>query len=226
MKNQRILPWLLSFSMLPMLVNGGVLAYQDQTGVAGLQNYGCALGMDFNVNRSITITSLGAFDNGLLGNLDGRDESSGVSVQIYNVDTGLPVGPSILLTSSDPGTQIGGDAFKSVNPFVLPSGFHGSIVAFNDLNYNTGGSANSTQTLNDNQGAISFVGGGRFDGSGSFNIFPGTVDGGPANRYDAGTFIMSSSVPDGGTTVGFLGSGLLALLAFRRKLIRGAIQIR
>jgi hypothetical protein len=188
------------------------IIYQDLV-APNLQNIVGALGMDFTVNESIQVTALGAFDNGVNANLAGS-AGSGVTVGIFNVNTGTLVGPSVFFQAGGSYLQIGGDAFQSVSPFVLVPGLY-SIVSLNDSNFNSMGAPNIYQQLDDLNGAISFVGGGRY-GTLSFAL-PPTIDGGPPNRYDAGTFEATvSAVPEPSTwammLLGFCGLGF----AFRQ----------
>lgn len=209
--------------------SAAVVIYQDsivpqvgtQTAIVagstnGLQDWNGRLGMDFTVNSSILVSALGAFDNGVQGRLDGVN-GSGVTVGIINVGTGLLVGSSAFFNASGSYTQIGADAFQNVTSFILAPGQY-SIVAVDDRNYNQGyfGGPNIYQTLNSLGGAITFSGPSRFDGSSTLGL-PGSADGPPVNRYDAGTF-MASAVPEVSTwammILGFLGVGFLA---YRRK---------
>ena len=166
------------------------IVYQDQSGImVNLQNWQGNLGMDFQVNSTIVVDALGVFDNGNIGTLVGST-GTGVEVGIFNLTTGLLVGPSLLFTPASLVTQTGGDAFLNVTPFSLVPGQY-SIVTLNDQNYNEGftnHTNNTTQTLNSLGGAISFIGSSRFDGNSGLLELPSEIDGGPANRYDAGTF--------------------------------------
>jgi hypothetical protein len=194
-------------------------AYSNNAGITGLQNYGGALGLDFQVNSAITITALGAFNNGLPANLDGKDGASGITVGIFTL-SGVQVGASAHFTSTTAGiTQLNGDAFLSVTSFTLAPGSY-SIVATNDINYNSMGAANNFNITDDGGGLIGFIGNARYSPSISFAL-PSTVDGGPADRYAAGTFQFTA---DTGTDVPepasaallFAGLGALALLRRRR----------
>jgi hypothetical protein len=181
-----------------------VIAY-DNAAVANNQAFGGTLGLAFDINKPVVVSQLGAFDMDSSGHvaLKGVDGTSGITVFIVNRDTGLQFGPSVTFSPSNPGHQINGDAFLPISLLTLPAGFHGEIVAQNDPNYNTGGGANASSTLNTANGAISFVYippptppattplpvGPRYNGG--FVVYPGNLDGGPANRYDAGTFMVT-----------------------------------
>jgi len=186
--------------------NANTIAYNNDVTNLSLQNWGRSLGMDFQVNTPITITALGAFDNGVLTNLNGSDGTSGVTVLIYDLSNQQQVGSSVTFSAANSGTQIGGDAFLPVN-FVLAPGSY-SVVAWNDINYNSFGTPNTTSHLNMGGGDITFIGDSRYDFSAG--IFPQQLDGGPVNRYDAGTFEFS---PEPATFCmlggAFLGFGLL-----------------
>jgi hypothetical protein len=182
----------------------------------GLQDWSGRLGMDFTVNSSILVTALGAFDNGDQARLAGVN-GNGVQVAIFNLGTGLQVGSSVSFNGGGGYTQIGGDAFLNVPGFSLAPGNY-SIVAVDDRNYNQGyfGGPNIHQVTNNLGGAISFIGVSRYDSTSALGV-PGNFDSGPANRYDAGTFV-ASAVPEPATwammILGFFGVGFVA---YRRK---------
>ncbi len=188
------------------------IVYQDLV-APNLQNIVGALGLDFNVNQSIQVTALGAFDNGVNANLGGS-AGTGVTVGIFNVNTGTLVGPSVFFQAGGIYLQIGADAFQSVSPFVLGPGLY-SIVSLNDDNYNTQGAPNNFQVLDDLSGAISFVGSGRY-GTLSFEL-PTSIDSGPANRYDAGTFAATVSAVPEPASMTILGSALIGFGFLRRR---------
>ncbi len=157
-------------------------SYLVPAGAAGNQTFGGSLGMDFNVNETIAITELGVFDS----DSDGLNLT--ITAHIY--DRTAPGTPLATMTFSpgDPGTLEGGSRFKDLpSPLVLPAGFQGTVVAEGYGAGEPNGNISGTGFGNtdDGNGSISFVGTGRFGGAGAF---PGTVDGGPENRYGAGTF--------------------------------------
>ena len=186
--------------------NASTIAYNNDVTNLFLQNWGRSLGMDFQVNTPIAITALGAFDNGVLTNLNGSDGTSGVTVLIYDLSNQQQVGSSVTFSAANPGTQINGDAFLPVN-FVLAPGSY-SVVAWNDINYNSSGAPNTTSHLNTGGGDITFIDGSRY--ALTAGVFPNIVDGGPVNRYDAGTFAFTPE-PATFCMIGcaFLGFGLL-----------------
>ncbi len=195
------------------VAGASTIAYDNQITLSPLQGFGGALGLDFQVNTSISVSELGAFDNGSTSNLLGVDGHSGVTVQIYNVSgTPTAVGPSVTFTPTSAGFQVNGDAFMNVTPFLLGPGTY-SVVAFNDDNYNTGSLANSTDTENSG-GLISFIGSGRY-GTGS--SFPTTLDTGVSNKYDAGTFAFDLATVPEPSTFALFGLGALAFFVRRRR---------
>ena len=151
------------------------------------------LGLDFNVNTPIVVSSLGAFDSGGAGFVS---ETSGKSVQvgIFNRSTMLQVGGTLTFTSASPGTLEGGYRFKTLaTPIALAAGQY-SIVAVGFTGSSLDGDAGVPSPpivvpTEHSGGAISFVNTGRYDYSASLdfptNIAPPPVD---TNRYLAGTF--------------------------------------
>jgi len=201
----------------------------DPTPPGGFQRWKGNLGLDFVVDTPITVTYLGAFDNHKLANLDGS-LGNGVDVAIFN-SAGAQIGPSVQFNSSNTGTQVNGDAFLPVS-ISLGVGDY-SIVALNDLNYNTGYNSNAVNpySTENSGGAISFVGSGRYDINSSSLDLPGNTDGGPTNRYDAGTFAFTTGIVSSGLPVplpasagiGFsMLAGFGALAALRKRMKRRA----
>lgn len=193
-------------------------AYSNNAGISPLQNFGGALGLDFQVNSAITITGLGAFNNGLTANLDGKNSALGITVGIFTL-SGVAVGTSVHFTAATGGiTQLNGDAFLPVS-FTLNPGSY-SIVATNDRNYNSSGAANNFNTTDDGGGLISFIGKARWTSSTTLAL-PGTIDTGPVDRYAAGTFQFTAadgthvSVPEPASAL-LLGAGLVAIALLRK----------
>jgi VCBS repeat-containing protein len=163
-------------------------AYEVPANTVGTQNFGGALGMDFNVNTPVYVTQLGVFDSGSNGIQGGT-----VTARLYNRQTQALL--ATLTFTGNEGTLVGGSRFKPLAaPIQLPAGFQGVIVAegYNGSELN-GNSGTPLWTTNSGSGAISFVGGGRY--ALTAGQFPTNVDGGPANRYAAGTFTFSTTLP-------------------------------
>jgi hypothetical protein len=196
---------------LSMAANAGTIAYQSPAGLVGNQNFSGTLGLEFDVNcTAIVITQLGAFDSGQ----DGFKRT--INVYIYDRDTQTAVYGPMSFTGEE-GTIVGGDRFKPLDtPLVLPGGFHGCVVAENygaeEMLRNPGISATVPPPMDSGGGLITFVGRARY---GTVQgTYPGTPDGGPANRYHAGTFEfeagpapvilsppLSQTVPEGADAV-------------------------
>jgi hypothetical protein len=180
---------------LPARAADKVVAYVVTAGTAGNQEFGGVLGMDFDVANPIVVTQIGVFD----------DNSDGLQLPITAKlwDRSDPASPVVLetveFTPEEPGTLVGGSRFKPLPaPRRLEIGFRGTIGAEGygageRLRNTLGVIANRNWTVNDGNGSIQFVGGGRY---GTVNgEYPGTVDGGPADRYCAGTFEFETTPP-------------------------------
>ena len=183
-----------------------IIAYAVPAGAVSNQFINASLGMDFNVNSAIQVTALGVFDS----NQDGL--AFAIPVRIYDRTTQLSVA-SLVIPAGTATTLIGGSRFVNlVTPLTLATGFQGSIVEdtnSTDGNFNASGGLNPA-TTNSGGGALSFVGGGRFGNPGTY---PNTVDAGPANRYDAGTFQFtvspaSAATPEPGSFALLVAAGI------------------
>ncbi|MBL9126223.1 MAG: lamin tail domain-containing protein, partial [Verrucomicrobiales bacterium] len=178
----------------------GTVAYRVAAGTPGNQDYPGSLGMDFVVNQPVLVTDLGCFDD--LG--DGL--RSTIRVQLwrrrdagtpatFSDDSGEAVLASMTFATGDPGTLVEGNRFKPLPaPLELSPGAY-TIVASGygatERNGNLGaGSPGEPWETRSGGGRIAFVGSARYGTAGSF---PRTVDGGPANRYAAGTFRFAGS---------------------------------
>lgn len=169
------------------------IAYLTPAGTAGNQNFNGALGMDFDVYNAIVVQQLGVFD----------DDSDGLKLpltaRIYNRET-WEVVAELYFLPEDPGALIEGMRFKPLTPPLrLEPGFQGVIEAdgygADELVFNTGGRPDDVArvVMDDGNGSILFVGTGR--NSVDPLLFPNTLDGGPANRYGAGTFLFETTAP-------------------------------
>ena len=172
----------------------GTVAYRVLTGVNGTQDFGGALGMDFYVNEAVQVTDLGCFDSG------GNGLATTITVRLWRRsengtpgnfadDTGQAVLAQETFTSASPGTLLEGSRYKPLSaPLTLAPGAYtiaASGYSAAELNGNSMG-ATPTGWFTQSGGKLSFVGPGRYSFTAS--SFPETIDGGPANRYAAGTF--------------------------------------
>ena len=170
------------------------LAYSVPAATVGGQNYPDGLGMDFDVIAPIVVTKLGVFDSG------GNGINNSVTVQLYRTTPSVQLLTSMAFGGSGSGSLAAGTACRVkplTTPLVLQPGSY-SIVSYGhnaiDLNGNAGVQTR-TWSIDDGGGLVSFTGGGRYGGA------PGTLppnfDGGPADRYAAGTFDYQSIDADG-----------------------------
>jgi len=176
------------------------IVYDIPAGTEGGQEYGGSLGMDFDTSGELTVSALGAFDSGS----DGLSRSINVQLWSRADGAGVEVLASADFTTEDPGTLEGGQRFKALADAVtLPAGSYtivGTGYGAGEPNINLGVAPAEGLSTNDAGGVITFVGGSRWGDAGAF---PANVDGGPAQRYGAGTFKVaapvSNTVADKGT---------------------------
>jgi hypothetical protein len=174
---------------------GRVVAYGNRAGANGTQDYGGSLGHDFVVHSPIMVTRLGVFDSGadglalpLVSQIWSRSGNSGTKL------AELP------FTTASPGTLVGSNRMKDLaTPLLLGPGNYTAVgygygAAERNGNEGTGGPFAAHKLLDTGGGAISFVGTGRYGTAGQF---PATADGGPANRYSAGTFEFAAPAYSG-----------------------------
>jgi hypothetical protein len=189
-----------------------IIAY-DVVVQTGNQTYTKTMGMDFDVNTPIWVNALGVFDS------DADGLHGPLYAAIYDRDTTNVVIAPIAFSSADPGDLIGGSRFKNLDSEIQLAEGHYTIVSWGYSSYDPNGNTYGTDlpypitvsTLNDGGGAISFVGSSRY--SQVAIEYPTKVDGGPVNRYLAGTFAYNTS-PDPAPlppAALLLGSGLLGL---------------
>ena len=170
---------------IPAQAQETVIAYEVQAETVGNQDFSGMLGMDFDVANPIIITRVGVFDSG----------SDGLNRVIYAGLWNRETQTEILFVEfrpDDPGELVGGSRFKALpEPIRLEAGFEGTVTADGygpdePLLNSHGVEDDVVWTTNDGNGSIRFVGSGRWGVTPG--AFPGTPDGGPANRYAAGTF--------------------------------------
>ena len=171
-------------------------AYIVPAGTVGTQTLPnpYSIGMDFEVVSPILITRLGCFDSAS----DGINASSTLTTQIYDRNGPTPaVVASASFSSIDPGALVGGSRFKALASTVLLTNGSYSCAGYgydgNNRNGNIG-TGNAKVWTTDDSGALGFTGGGRY-GPNSPGGFPTTLDGGPADRYAAGTFEFKTVPP-------------------------------
>jgi VCBS repeat-containing protein len=167
-------------SVLNAPVSTEFVSHNVPTGTAGNQAFGGSLGMDFDITSPVLVTELGVFDDGSNG------LANNITAHIYDRNNnGAPIA-TLLFTPADAGTLDGGSRFKPLGaPIQLPAGFQGSVVAEGYSGAEQNGNGNAGRATDDGNGSVVFVGGGRY---GTAGLYPGTADGGPANRYAAGSF--------------------------------------
>jgi len=200
----------------PRLASAETWAYTDPA-ASGNQNWTGNLGMDFTVNQSIAVDALGIFNASGSGTI-----TNPIKVAIYNNDGSFTQAVSAITFSGSyalgPGTY---DVSQSIPEVILAPGNY-SIVAVgfgpSDPNGNTSGGP-GVSTEDTGGGLITFTGTARYDANTSID-FPDILDGGPANRYNAGTFEFQAAPvvgPEPGTLVLF-GLGSTLLLTLRRRI--------
>ena len=163
--------------------------FSNVEGLAGNQAYTGTLGLNFDVNSSIKIRSLGVFDdssNGL---------QSSLAVTIYDRDTQTALFAPLVFNQGTANT--GGEyIFKNITTLLLGPGRY-QLAAWNygaaEMNYNNSGPGGPI-AFNNLGGAITAVGTAYTGTSGTFADIP---DNG-LTRYGAGSF-MASAVPEPAT---------------------------
>ncbi len=193
-----------------------IIAY-DSVNTTGNQGWGGALGMDFSVNAGMTIrvTELGAFDS------DQDGFNSPIQIGIFDRNTSLLVGVSATLSgTSQP--LVGNSRFFDIADFILGAGDYSIVaVGFNALDLNSNIDFGGVGPTKNDGGALTFTGTARYDFSPTL-LLPSSIDIGPSNRYDAGTFeFVAIPVPEIGpvpepSTFAF-GAFTILAAAFRRR---------
>ncbi len=198
----------LAFSLASLPCRGqSTVAYQVAPATVGAQEFGGALGMDFDVLQPVEIVQLGAFDSAS----DGLNRP--LTVELWSRDNGgTPddatddFGSSLLafltFTTAEPGALEGGSRFKDLPaPVSLAPGSytivaHGYGTGEPNLNIGNGGiPAAAGLSTDSGGGALAFVGTSRWGADPG--LFPSNPDGGPAQRYGAGSFAFLLPDSDG-----------------------------
>ena len=167
------------------------VAYRVPAATVGGQVHLGALGMDFDVIRPVLVTALGAFDS--------RQDGLRAPIHVYLVDRDgdRPLAAVELYQGASP-LQAGSRLAPLDRPLTLGAGFHGSIVAdgynADEPNGNAEGRP-ASWTVDSGQGALRFVGGGRYANTWTYGRLPMILDSGPSNRYAAGTFAFQEIAP-------------------------------
>ena len=192
----------------PQARSGGI-AYQVPADTFGNQVFGGALGMEFDVDRPVWITRLGVFDAAS----DGLQLP--IAARLYNRDTAqvvasLTFDPDLPETPErEDGDLTGGSRFKFLGaPLALPAGFRGMIVTSGYGAAEPNGNVGST-----NLGLSTFGGAClHFVGTSRYGLDPSGMatepDGGPANRYAAGTFAFEPNLPPSGLAISLAPEGV------------------
>lgn len=167
------------------LANAQAYTLSPANPVGGQLVNGC-LGIDFNVNSSISVTQLGIYDDGRNGLANSHN------VYIYNRATQTALATLNFAAGNTGALSADGYRFLALaTPLALAAGNYSIVVDYlagtTDRDFNSGASVGIT---NDGGGAVSFVGSGR---SGSAGSFPTGLDSGPAYRYGAGSFIFDAN---------------------------------
>lgn len=190
---------------------GATIAY-DVPLQPGNQAFPFALGMDFNVNSAIRVSSLGVFAS------NGSALATPLTASIYDRTTQTAVA-TLVFAPGPTGTLINGSRFLNLAmPLVLSAGFQGRIVAEGYGPTNLDGSPSllppfTGPTLNSGGGLISFV------GNSPYGVSPGMYPNTPnlfVAQYGAGTFAFDpviAAVPEPGSFV-LLATALTMFLGF------------
>ena len=97
--------WIVVGILTALPAKAAIIAYDPAAGTVGNQNFGGALGIDFNVISGIEITELGVFDSAS----DGLANS--LTATLYNRATQTALA-TLTFTPGDPGTLTNGSRFK------------------------------------------------------------------------------------------------------------------
>jgi hypothetical protein len=196
-----VLAGLMVFLSAARPAGASVIAYTDPTDV-GNQVWNGSLGEDFTVLSPITVTSLGVFNSGQTGTINGT-----LTVAIFS-DSGTQETPTLTFSGTT-GTLVGGDLFLNLaTPVTLPVGNYsvttagwdpsdldGNANCVGNLTCGSTGGPYTPPTLNDGGGLISFTGVGFLSGGGLQYLGP--VAPYPADEFNAGSFQFSAEAAAG-----------------------------
>ena len=214
----------LAITSLAACQAGAIVAYNFGS-VSANQNFNGTLAETFSVQNGVTIsvTSLGAFDPSGFG-------SSTPEVAIYSVPVVggvMQMGSASLVSpiatfTSGSYTVSGNTASIGITPTTLGAGVYMIVASGLPSDYDTFTGVSAVTTTG---AGLTF--GAPNGGPGTFYGFNTTLDGGlgtlyadggPANRYGAGTFDYFSSVPES-QTFAVAGVAMLGLVFIGRKVI-------
>ncbi len=167
----------------------------------GNQGWGGELGMEFTVNNAsgILVKQLGAFDhqgNGISGTVG---PNNGIRVAIFNKATQTIVAGMDAIVTGNADAYTGNHRMKNITPVLLPPGNY-AVVAIGYNSNEPNGNRSDNPAGDAANGAITFTGTCMY-GFGNGFTYPTNVDGGPYNRYLAGTFSYSLPSSNNGIPV-------------------------
>jgi hypothetical protein len=196
-KRLKVSALLLLLAVTASAFSADTIAYVVPAGIPGNQQFTGSLGMDFNVVSDIVVTQLGVFHD----DTNFADLQAPLEARLYLRDDNNICNFTLLATLDfpvgDEGTAMDSSFFKPLpNPITLPAGSTATIVAsgYGALEPNGNGYGGAVIWYTDDGGGLlSFVGGGRYGDPATPSSWPIYKDGGPANRYAAGTFIYHAA---------------------------------
>jgi hypothetical protein len=196
-KRLKVAALLLVLAITASALSQDTIAYVVPAGIPGNQQFTGSLGLDFNVVSDIVVTQLGVFHDGT----NFPDLQVPLQARLYLRDDTNVCNFTLLATLDfpvhDQGTPMDSSFFKPLpNPITLPAGSTATMVAsgYGATEPNGNGfGGNVIWYTDDGGGLISFVGGGRYGDPNHPSAWPIYIDGGPPNRYAAGTFIYHAA---------------------------------
>ncbi|MDE3198775.1 MAG: hypothetical protein KGN84_20675 [Acidobacteriota bacterium] len=177
--------------------------------------------MDFTVNTAIRVDSMGVYNAAGNGVVNGTLQ---VAIFLNDGSGNMVAGTHVTFA---PGTYLQDlindgpyDVYQSIAPVILQPGNY-SVVAVGfsatDPNGNIG-FPGGVGAVEDSSGLITYTGSARYNSTqNGLLVFPQTVDTGPANRYDAGTFEFSQTPEPGTFGLAIVASGLLFCVGRKRR---------